>query len=316
MTGSAASHEFCTGVQWRAGRRGLVSSEAPSPLAFSAGEDFGGEPGWWTPETLLVAAVESSLMLSFLAEAKRKGVGVISYRSVATGVLSREGAGVARFTELIIKPTVRVKSQADADMVRSLLGSATDESWVCGMLKVKPRFEPLIRITTEEVPAATEVASAASKLDAYFTHEHHLLDQILADVEFLVERRSFIPAGKRFGEFRLAMERHLEAEERLLPLLARRSADAAALVAHVRAEHAWVQRLIEAVGSAVSSWDFSAFSRQVSELVSALDEHQRNEEKLLHPAFDELLKGESDWQRFLEEPGRPAARATASHPTV
>ena len=112
MTGSAAIHEFSTGVQWRAGRRGLASSEAPSPLAFSAGEEFGGEPGWWTPETLLVAAVESSLMLTFLAEAKRKGLGIISYRSVAKGVLSREGSDLPRFTELIIKPTVRVKSLA------------------------------------------------------------------------------------------------------------------------------------------------------------------------------------------------------------
>ena len=315
MSEPAAIHEFSTGVQWRAGRRGLVSSEAPSPLAFSAGEDFGGEPGAWTPETLLVAAVESSLMLAFLAEARRKGLGILSYRSVARGVLSGEGAGLPRFTALVIKPTVRVKSEADANAVRGLLASAAAASCVCGALKLEPHFEPLIRVSVEEAPAATQTATAASKLDAYFTHEHHTLDQILADVEFLVERRSFIPAGKRFGEFRLAMERHLEAEERLLPELAHRSAEAASLVAQARAEHAWVQRLTEAVGSAVSSWDFSAFSRQVSELVSALDEHQRNEEKLLHPAFDALLQGEADWLRFLAGPAQPPVNAPV-HPTV
>ncbi len=302
MPGPASIHEFSTGVQWRAGRRGLVSSEAPSPLAFSAGEDFGGEPGWWTPETLLVAAVESSLMLSFLAEAKLKGLGIISYRSVAKGLLTREGAAPPRISELVIKPTVRVRSEADADVVRGLLGVAAAASWVCGALKLQPRFEPLIRVAAEETPSATAAAAAASKLDAYFSHEHRALDQILADVEFLVERRSFVPAGKRFGEFRLAMERHLEAEERLLPLLAQRSADGAALVAQARAEHVWIQRLVDAVGAAVSCWDFSTFSRQVTELVSALDEHQRNEEKRLHPALDEVIASEPDWQRLLAEP--------------
>ena len=48
--------------------------------------------------------------------------------------------------------------------------------------------------------------------------EHHLHVSIIEDVGSLVRQRSPITAGKRFGELRLHLERHMQVEEELFDL--------------------------------------------------------------------------------------------------
>src|SRR5438067_112145 len=51
-------YEYRATATWTEHRRGLVETESiPRTINFSAPPEFGGEPGLWTPEHLLVAAV-------------------------------------------------------------------------------------------------------------------------------------------------------------------------------------------------------------------------------------------------------------------
>lgn len=54
-----------THLYWKGRRRGLVEVAELPPVTTSAPPEFQGEPGYWTPEHLLVAALESCLMTTF-----------------------------------------------------------------------------------------------------------------------------------------------------------------------------------------------------------------------------------------------------------
>jgi|CXWL01.1.fsa_nt_gi iron-sulfur cluster repair protein YtfE (RIC family) len=133
-------------------------------------------------------------------------------------------------------------------------------------------------------------------VDAFLAHEHQQLDAILGDVEFLSARRSFATAAKRFGEFRHLLEKHLHAEETMLfPLFVERTKDPQAIIPTLRAQHADLLRLVDHIAAAISQWDHEAFFTQVDALDAALKTHHLDEERLLHPALDALIRSEADW---------------------
>ena len=124
---------------------------------------------------------------------------------------------------------------------------------------------------------------------AVFTEaDHRALDHVLADVEFLVARRSYHSAALRFGELRLAIERHTSDEERgQVPLFLRRGGDPA-LADELHAQH---RRVLDAI--AVASRDISAEDHQkldgdLTLVAQALREHLTHEERVFQPAFDAL----------------------------
>ena len=59
-----------TGLVWQWGRRAVVSAAGKPSIEVSSPPEFKGDPGMWTPEDLLVAAVNACVLQTFLAYAK------------------------------------------------------------------------------------------------------------------------------------------------------------------------------------------------------------------------------------------------------
>lgn len=72
--------------------------------------EFKGDPGLWSPEELLVGALNGCLMLTFVSSAQRKGVQVLVYESTADGLLENVD-GKYLITEVGVKPTLILKSE-------------------------------------------------------------------------------------------------------------------------------------------------------------------------------------------------------------
>ncbi|WP_431209585.1 OsmC family protein [Puia sp. P3] len=94
-------------LEWAEGRRGRVSSpvlneqiEVATPPEFAKGI-----AGIWSPEHLLVAAVDSCLMTTFLAIAENSGLEFVSFESKALGKLEKVG-GKYMITEIELDPQV------------------------------------------------------------------------------------------------------------------------------------------------------------------------------------------------------------------
>ena len=85
--------QYETALEWTGGRACTVQAPGREPLVVTPPEAFpGAESNRWSPEHLFVAALQSCTMLSFLAHCSHNGVEVVSYRSEATGDLTRRAA--------------------------------------------------------------------------------------------------------------------------------------------------------------------------------------------------------------------------------
>jgi organic hydroperoxide reductase OsmC/OhrA len=137
---------YDTSLSWSQELEGELASPGLSGLAFGAPPEFGGKPGRWGPETLLLGAVESCTLLTFLALARRKGVVCTAYRSSAVGTLAADEEGLIRFTEVVIRPVVRVKQPADEETVRTLFQDVPKRCFIGASLKAEPRIEPVVEV--------------------------------------------------------------------------------------------------------------------------------------------------------------------------
>ena len=85
---------FETELTWREGKQAILSARDNPLLHVATPPEFGGPPGIWCPEELLVASVESCLMSTFLYFAERFDLTPAAYSSRAKVVLEKTSAGL------------------------------------------------------------------------------------------------------------------------------------------------------------------------------------------------------------------------------
>ena len=107
--------------------------------------EFRGEPNVWTPEDLLVSAVETCLLMTFLSIAQRRELRVEAYYSEAVGLLENSD-GKYRFTRIDVKPTVLIGSINDRDAVLKALHDAHADCLIANSLSSEVIVEPDVRV--------------------------------------------------------------------------------------------------------------------------------------------------------------------------
>lgn len=132
-------------VSWESARRGTISSAGKPDVAVSSPPEFKGEPGRWTPEDLFLSSVNLCTMLTFVAYAQHRGLNLASYESDAEGTLENVD-GKYRFTEIVLHPHVRVKSQEEVERARELLESAHRDCFVANSISAPVKVFPDIRV--------------------------------------------------------------------------------------------------------------------------------------------------------------------------
>src|SRR5579863_6810883 len=68
------SFRFTNNLVWSSGRRGRASAPGKPEMDIGSPPEFKGEPGLWSPEELLVGALNGCLMWTFVAMGKAKGL--------------------------------------------------------------------------------------------------------------------------------------------------------------------------------------------------------------------------------------------------
>ena len=141
-----AHHEYRIQAFGAGGRNGVVHAEGVlSCISFSAPPEFLGEPGRWTPEHFLVAAVASCFVSTFSGIAERSCLGFASFKLDAEGVLSNE-EGIWRFTEIKLRPVVTILKEENRDRVLRLLEKAEKSCLIARSLQCKIVLFPAVRI--------------------------------------------------------------------------------------------------------------------------------------------------------------------------
>ena len=131
------------------GRNGVVYAEGVlSSISFSAPPEFLGEPGRWTPEHFLVAAVASCFVSTFSGIAEKSRLEFTSFKLDAEGLLDNAD-GIWRFTEIKLRPVVTVPKEEDRDRAIRLLEKAEKSCLVARSLQFKVTLFPAVKIEEE-----------------------------------------------------------------------------------------------------------------------------------------------------------------------
>ena len=143
---------YRTTLTWSQRRQGQITSEGKPSLHVSSPPEFKGDPGFWTPEDLFVAAVETCTMTTFLAFAQRLNVPFSSYSSSAEGTLEFLD-GKYQFTQIVVKPTIEVPSADAIEQVKKTLEEAHKNCLVSNSIKGAVTLAPRILVNQ---PDATQ----------------------------------------------------------------------------------------------------------------------------------------------------------------
>jgi peroxiredoxin-like protein len=149
-----AHHEYRVNAFGAGGRNGVVHAQGVlSSISFSAPPEFLGEPGRWTPEHFLVAAVASCFVSTFSGIAEKSRFEFVSLNLDAEGVLGNED-GIWRFTEIKLRPVVTILKEEDRDRAIRLLEKVEKSCLIARCLQCKVVLFPAVKVEEKlSVPA-------------------------------------------------------------------------------------------------------------------------------------------------------------------
>jgi peroxiredoxin-like protein len=121
----------------------LVHVDGAPDLRSAPPLDFDGPGDAWSPEHLLLAAVQTCFLFTLRVVAQASRVEFAALDVAAEGVVDRRD-GVLRFTEIVLRPRLAVRSGADRDRALRVLEKSEKACLVSASLSTPIRLEPEI----------------------------------------------------------------------------------------------------------------------------------------------------------------------------
>lgn len=152
-------HHYRVDVEWT-GNRGsgtdgyrnysrdhLIRIAGKPELAGSSDPAFRGDAAKHNPEDMLVAALSTCHMLSYLHMATVAGVVVTAYTDAAEGSMATEGDG-GRFVEVVLRPVVTITAASDPAKAAAAHEAAHHACFIANSVNFPVRCEPRIVVAS------------------------------------------------------------------------------------------------------------------------------------------------------------------------
>ena len=147
-------HYYDTEVGWLGNRLGYLRSSAGLPvLEIASPPEFQGQPNTWTPEHLFVASLNSCYMATFIAIAEMSKLEIVRFTSRAVGKLEKAELQGYRVTEIVLKPTLVIKHERDAERARRLLEKAERNCFISNSILTDVKLDSEISFEGKAVGA-------------------------------------------------------------------------------------------------------------------------------------------------------------------
>jgi organic hydroperoxide reductase OsmC/OhrA len=143
------SFHYQVGVRWSREKRGVLVAGGKPDLEVASPPEFRGHPGIWSPEDLLVAAVNACTMTTFLSAMQRREIGLVSYESDAIGTLELAD-GEFRFTRVVLRPRIVVRRPEDCAAALAAVREAETGCLIAHSIVAKVEVEPVIAVQALE----------------------------------------------------------------------------------------------------------------------------------------------------------------------
>jgi len=145
------AHYYQVKVNWKQDRKGIATSTSLHlPVEVATPPEFPkGVPGIWSPEHLLVAAVNSCLMTTFLSIAENSNFDFINFESNATGKLEKID-GKYMISEITLSPVLSITIEADKEKAVRILQKSEAACLISNSIRSKIILEPHIKFLFAE----------------------------------------------------------------------------------------------------------------------------------------------------------------------
>jgi organic hydroperoxide reductase OsmC/OhrA len=121
----------------------VLSTPGVPDLRAAPPVDFDGPGDAWSPEHLLLAAVQTCFLFTLRSIARASQVAFVSLDVAAAGTVDRKD-GVTRFTEIVLRPRLAVAPGTDRARALHVLEKSERHCLVSASLSTPIRLEPEI----------------------------------------------------------------------------------------------------------------------------------------------------------------------------
>lgn len=136
-------HIYCVHLAGRTGAYAVLSESGLPELQTAPPADFDGPGDAWSPEHLLLAAVESCFLFTFQAIAHASKLTFESLELSGEGIVDRK-EGITRFSAIVLRPRLRLAAGNDRDRGMRILEKSERACLVSASLSTPVRLEPEI----------------------------------------------------------------------------------------------------------------------------------------------------------------------------
>lgn len=141
------AHHYEVDLVWTNDRKGTISSPVlNSSIEVATPPEFPkGIPGIWSPEHLLVAAVNSCYMTTFLAIAENFKLEFESLDCKAVGLLEQP-EGKYLITNVLLKPVLVIKEEHNAEKAMRVLEKTEKACLISNSIKATIKLDAVVKV--------------------------------------------------------------------------------------------------------------------------------------------------------------------------
>ena len=141
------TYHYNVNINWESDRKGLMRSpDLNSAIEVATPPEFPkGMAGIWSPEHLLVAAINSCLMTTFLAIAENSKFKFVNFESKADGKLEKVD-GKYMISEVVLVPKLTIHEEGDREKAFRVLEKSEAACLISNSVKSKIIFQPQIEV--------------------------------------------------------------------------------------------------------------------------------------------------------------------------
>ncbi len=123
-------------------RNFTIRAQGKPDLLGSADKTFRGDADRYNPEEMLVIALSSCHMLSYLHVCATNGISVNAYTDQASGSMVLEPGGAGHFTEVTLRPEVTLADASQRAKANELHHEAHEKCFIANSVNFPVNVEP------------------------------------------------------------------------------------------------------------------------------------------------------------------------------
>ncbi|MGI4757190.1 MAG: OsmC family protein [Janthinobacterium lividum] len=121
-----------------------LAANGKAELEGSSDPTFRGDAAKWNPEEMLLSALSSCHMLSYLHQCADAGITVLEYTDDMSGTMELDRDGAGRFTGVTLRPRVLLADTADLKLAESLHHVAHEKCFIANSVNFPVRCEAVV----------------------------------------------------------------------------------------------------------------------------------------------------------------------------